>query len=90
MTQKYFDLDKYKKKIDDIPYNIDTITQEKEQYLSSKIFDIKYQDDINIIDEDYFHNFIDNNKFNASLDKIQYSNISRISKYDDFRRFSKI
>ena len=75
MTQKYFDLDKYKKKIDDIPYNIDTITQEKEQYLSSKIFDIKYQDDINIIDEDYFHNFIDNNKFNASLDKIQYSNI---------------
>ena len=75
MEQKYFDLDKYKKKIDDIPYNIDTITQEKEQYLSSKIFDIKYQDDINIIDEDYFHNFIDNNKFNASLDKIQYSNI---------------
>ena len=75
MTQKYFDLDKYKKKIDDIPYNIDTITQEKEQYLSSKIFDIKYQDDINMIDEDYFHNFIDNNKFNASLDKIQYSNI---------------
>ena len=75
MTQKYFDLDKYKKKIDDIPYNIDTITQEKEQYLSSKIFDIKYQDDINIIDEDYFHNFIDNNKFNASRDKIQYSNI---------------
>ena len=75
MAQKYFDLDKYKKKIDDIPYNIDTITQEKEQYLSSKIFDIKYQDDINIIDEDYFHNFIDNNKFNASLDKIQYSNI---------------
>jgi len=75
MTQKYFDLDKYKKKIDDIPYNIDTITQEKEQYLSSKIFDIKYQDEINIIDEDYFHNFIDNNKFNASLDKIQYSNI---------------
>ena len=75
MAQKYFDLDKYKKKIDDIPYNIDTITQEKEQYLSSKIFDIKYQDDINIIDEDYFHNFIDNNKFNASLDEIQYSNI---------------
>ena len=75
MAQKYFDLDKYKKKIDDIPYNIDTITQEKEQYLSSKIFDIKYQDDINMIDEDYFHNFIDNNKFNASLDKIQYSNI---------------
>ena len=75
MTQKYFDLDKYKKKIDDIPYNIDTITQEKEQYLGSKIFDIKYQDNINIIDEDYFHNFIDNNKFNASLDKIQYSNI---------------
>ena len=75
MTQKYFDLDKYKKKIDDIPYNIDTITQEKEQYLGSKIFDIKYQDDINMIDEDYFHNFIDNNKFNASLDKIQYSNI---------------
>ena len=75
MEQKYFDLDKYKKKIDDIPYNIDTITQEKEQYLSSKIFDIKYQDDINIINEDYFHNFIDNNKFNASLDKIQYSNI---------------
>ena len=75
MAQKYFDLDKYKKKIDDIPYNIDTITQEKEQYLSSKIFDIKYQDEINIIDEDYFHNFIDNNKFNASLDKIQYSNI---------------
>jgi hypothetical protein len=75
MAQKYFDLDKYKKKIDDIPYNIDTITQEKEQYLSSKIFDIKYQDDINIIDEDYFHNFIDNNKFNASLDKIQNNNL---------------
>ena len=75
MTQKYFALDKYKKKIDDIPYNIDTITQEKEQYLRNKIFDIKYQDDINMIDEDYFHNFIDNNKFNASLDKIQYSNI---------------